>query len=107
MTRSLLSAVLVVACVASPALADKVTRAVSYRDLDLTQPEGVKTLRYRIGRAVTVVCGDAGPADLLMQEDVRACREHANAGADAQIAMAISHARYASAAPSGVLISSR
>jgi UrcA family protein len=108
MTCSLLSVAVAAAFVASPVLAEKVSMTVSYRDLDLTHAEGVAALRHRVANAVTAVCGEADTANLRSEEGVRACRRHAVAGADAQIALAVSEARQlAAAAPSGVLISSR
>lgn len=39
-----------------PATAQQITRVVSYRDLDLTSPAGVKALRHRLVSAVNRVC---------------------------------------------------
>lgn len=39
-----------------PATAQQITRVVRYRDLDLTNPAGVKALRHRLVSAVNRVC---------------------------------------------------
>lgn len=53
---------------------------VSYRDLDLSSPEGAKVLYKRIQAAATEVCGRPG-ADLLEQSIWRSCYRHAIADA--------------------------
>jgi UrcA family protein len=53
---------------------------VSYRDLDLSSPEGANALYRRIQAAAKEVCGRPG-ADLLEQSVWRGCYRHAIADA--------------------------
>ena len=48
--------------VTASAIAEQTAITVSYDDLDLTSPEGVDTLHYRIANAAREACGSA---DLL------------------------------------------
>jgi UrcA family protein len=45
----------------------KVSVTIQSRDLDLSSDQGVKTLKLRIHRAATEVCGDAAGSDYLEQ----------------------------------------
>ena len=57
---------------------------VSFRDLDLSTPEGANTLYRRIRTAAQKVCGYAG-ADVLSQNISRACYRNAIADAVAKV----------------------
>jgi len=85
---SITATLLLTAVVGSPALAEQITRAVSYHDLDLTQAAGVKTLHARVRRAATLVCRTAVPGSLL-QTQVLGCRQEAMAAVKPQISRAI------------------
>ncbi len=66
----------------APASAEQRVRinkvAVPYGDLDLTRVEGVKTLTFRLNRAVDQVCGrGATSASMSIRRQVQACREQA------------------------------
>jgi len=58
-----------------PATAQQITRVVSYRDLDLTSPAGIKTLRLRLASAVNRVCRPVG--DSLLGSETQQCRAQA------------------------------
>ena len=58
-----------------PATAQQLTRAVSYHDLDLTSPKGVKALRHRLSRAVGYVCRFASAGDQMLKSESQQCRE--------------------------------
>lgn len=51
------------------------TERVSYSDLDLTSPDGLKALDRRLDRAVKRVCGDIGLQNLSQQIGVSECRK--------------------------------
>jgi UrcA family protein len=60
---------------------------VSYADLDLSKPAGLRTLEGRVSAAADQVCGQ--PSRILKVDAQRkTCRSHALAGARGQIAMA-------------------
>lgn len=61
------------------------TSVVSYRDLDLTRPKGVRTLRNRVARAIDRVCGPAPRLEIAERQAYRACWTDAGAGALAQM----------------------
>ena len=103
MTRtSLLSALALLAVGTSPVLAETVvtgqrtsiddegrlTRLVSFRDLDLATPAGEKRLMRRVGGAVRYVCSPA--SDFLSETS---CAHYARRGARPQIARALELAR--------------
>lgn len=58
--------------------------AVGYADLDLGTDAGRRALDQRLARAVNTACGEASPADLRGQNDVRACRAELHASVAAQ-----------------------
>jgi UrcA family protein len=60
-----------------PATAQQVSRVVSYRDLDLTTPSGIRTLRRRLVSTVNRICRvPAASAPLLGVPD-QDCRAQA------------------------------
>ena len=65
------------ALLATPAIAETPvsrTSVVQLADLDLSSAHGRKLLDQRLSRAVIDVCGEASPADLAGQNDIRRCR---------------------------------
>jgi UrcA family protein len=96
---SLLCAATLVA-VASPAFADtvvtgkrpqsdgRITKVVSYSDLDITTAVGEKALMRRVSGAVRFVCSPAGD---FMQES--SCHSYAWRGARPQISLALDQAK--------------
>jgi UrcA family protein len=68
---------LLTVAIGCPATARQITRLVSYRDLDLTHPAGIKALRHRLVNAVNRVCRlDPAPGSRLGTED-QDCRAQA------------------------------
>lgn len=85
-------------------------RRVSYRDLDLANYEGEKTLNKRVRRAVSQVCYDAtGPNPVLAVEF--SCRSDSWHRAAPQISLAVQRAKdiaangYSNIAPVAIAIS--
>lgn len=68
------------------------SQIVSYADLDLSTPAGIRTLDGRIDRAVRKVCGKAY-IDLATSRGVRACRKDTLASVQDQRSRALSTAR--------------
>lgn len=60
------------------------TESVSYGDLDLTSPSGIRTLDRRISQAITRVCDRGDVRDLTSMSEERRCRSSANYAANAQ-----------------------
>jgi UrcA family protein len=58
----------------SPAIAQQITRTVSYHDLDLTTAIGTKQLRQRLRTAVNYVCRRVAPVDTLFRSENQQCR---------------------------------
>lgn len=50
------------------------TAIVHIGDLDLLTDSGVSQLDSRIDRAITIVCGDAHPYNILFTPGIRACQ---------------------------------
>lgn len=50
------------------------TAEVYYGDLNLLSEHGVNQLDRRIDRAITIVCGDDMPFDILFTPGIRACQ---------------------------------
>ena len=50
------------------------TETVSYADLDLARPEGVRELDRRLRSAIEYACGPVSSADPAGKRAVRACR---------------------------------
>jgi UrcA family protein len=74
--RLIIPTLLIASLAANPAHADwsdPASEIVSYADLDLSTPSGIKTLDGRIDRAVRKVCGKAY-MDLATSSSVRRCR---------------------------------
>ena len=72
---------------------DRLTQRVSYRDLDLSRPEGAATLQRRLRQAASQVCPEQPSVALvgtLMQ--VRRCQRTALATAQPQVLAAIAAA---------------
>lgn len=66
----------------------RLTRIVSFRDLDITTTEGERRLMRRVSKAVGFVCA---PAGTFMVES--ACRNYAWRGVRPQLATALAQAR--------------
>ena len=62
---------------------------VSYADLNLSNPQGVETLRYRVRSAATSLCAEGGAHDVSRQSRNQACFKAAMADADRQVAQAV------------------
>lgn len=73
--KTLAAAMLLTIAVNGPAAAQQLTRAVSYHDLDLTTPVGVKTFHRRLVRAVNYVCRFASAGGQLVKSENQDCRE--------------------------------
>ncbi|MBT2135080.1 UrcA family protein [Croceibacterium sp. LX-88] len=65
---------------------------VSYGDLDLTSPQGIKTLDRRLDRAVRRVCGDRTYQNLSLQAGVSECEKGTWAHINGQRQVAINKA---------------
>jgi len=63
---------------------------VSYADLNLANPAGVRQLNGRVYRAATRLCIEHGIQPLAVAMAGKACRNNAIAGAADQVQMAIS-----------------
>jgi len=75
---------------AAPALAQPVSVAVPYGDLDLTKQAGRATLDARLERAARRICGTLGPVrDVARIREWRACRAEARASYEAQVQVAL------------------
>lgn len=63
-----------------------VTVAVSFADLDLSNAEGVKTLSFRLSRAIDQACGRThDTASQTLRNKIKACRVNAMDSAVAAI----------------------
>lgn len=89
-TRIVLSA-LALAC-AAPALAEPVSIAVPYGDLDLTKADGRQALDQRLVRATRQVCGTAPARDLTRIAAHRSCLAEARASYQDQVTIALNAA---------------
>ena len=69
------AAVLLAVAINCPASAQQLTRVVSYHDLDLTKPAGVKALHHRLVRAINYVCRFASAGDQMLKSENQECRE--------------------------------
>jgi len=58
-----------------PATAQQLTRVVSYHDLDLTTPSGVRTFHRRLSRAAGFVCRFAHAGNDMLKSENQQCRE--------------------------------
>lgn len=85
-------AVLLAAGLARAAETDMETAQVrvSYADLNLASPFGMRTLRFRINQAVNQVCGQEQPPATF---ETKRCRHAARQDAMAQVARAVAAAR--------------
>jgi UrcA family protein len=89
--RLFIPTLLLASLTANPAHADwsdPASEIVSYADLDLSTPAGIKTLDGRIGRAVRKVCGKAY-MDLATSSNVRRCRKETLASVNHQRSQAL------------------
>ena len=112
MTRKPLILALALVAAASPALAEqvvtgkrltideqgRVTRTVTFADLNLASPAGEKTLLRRVGAAVKFVCRQG-----IDSIDENFCRNYAWDGARPQIDLALGQARGGSLVASATL----
>ncbi len=93
--RFIIPTLLIASLAANPAHADwsdPASEIVSYADLDLGTPAGVKTLDGRIERAVRKVCGKAY-MDLATSSGVRQCRKETLASVQHQRSEALASAQ--------------
>ena|SRR5687767_4349935 len=75
---------------ASPATDVEVrTKAVSFGDLDLTRPKGLRVLKRRIADAVVRVCEPAARMTIAEQQIYRVCAAEAAADAHEQVKRAV------------------
>jgi UrcA family protein len=65
------------------------TKAVSFGDLDLTRPKGVRALKRRVADAVERVCDHAKRMTVYEQQVYRVCAAEATADAHAQVERAV------------------
>jgi UrcA family protein len=87
---TILTAALVLgASTTAPASAQTTAVRVSYADLDLKSPAGVKTLNRRLAVALSRVCGDLPTTSIGDTRPVQECRAEAQKGIDAQVAEAM------------------
>jgi UrcA family protein len=87
------AAALACAAIAAPTLAEPVTLAVPYGDLDLTTQDGRAILDIRLARAARMVCGDVSATrDLLAKRAHRACVAEARANTRDQVELALNAA---------------
>lgn len=77
MSKIILSAILLSASFAIPAVAQEVTRDVhiDYSDLNLDSSSGIRALDRRISRAVNIVCPEDGRVDLASAMKIDKCRK--------------------------------
>jgi UrcA family protein len=73
--KTLAAAALLAIAVNGPAAAQQLTRVVSYHDLDLTKPDGVKIFHRRLVRAVNYVCRFASAGGQTLKSENQDCRE--------------------------------
>ena len=98
MTRKFISTIaLGAALISAPAFAqDQTSVHVSYADLNLASPAGVKVFHRRLEDAVTKICGTADPRDMGRRAMVQACRDSTQATTERverqTLAAATSHA---------------
>jgi UrcA family protein len=67
------------------ATTEKVTEVVSYADLDLLDPQGLRALEERIEVAVINVCGEPAAPAMWAVKAVEECRSAASDDAKAQL----------------------
>ena len=72
-----------------PATAQQITRVVSYRDLDLTRPAGVRTLRHRLVSAVNLVCRVRPAGGSLLGVEDQECRSQALSDVESRMLHAV------------------
>jgi UrcA family protein len=78
---------------AQPAPEAAPSQAVSYRDLDLSRPDGQRELMARVHAAAESVCGPAPTAtDLARNTAYRSCLKTAESSASAQMLQLIADA---------------
>jgi UrcA family protein len=80
----------------SPAIAQdivqRITRVVSYHDLNLARPADVKTFHHRLMRAVNFVCRYKRPGDPMLGAEDNACRKQALSDVQPKVLNAIAKA---------------
>lgn len=92
MFKRIVLPVLALAC-ATPALAEPVTIAVPFGDLDLTKDAGRKVLDQRLARATRKLCGGATPTRSLSQiKNYHACLAEVATGYQPQVELALNNA---------------
>ena len=91
MLKTILTIALLATALPAAAQTEKVTREVhvSYADLDLRSPDGVKALDHRLRVAIAQVCPETQPQDRQIASSVLRCRHAAHIGAAAQRAAAL------------------
>jgi UrcA family protein len=73
----------------TPAGAQEVSQPVSYGDLDLATPGGVRALETRLDAAIRQVCGGPGAFDLGARLRRKACRRATSAKVQDQVSVAV------------------
>jgi UrcA family protein len=100
---ALLCASLAVSSACSAAENDEATRRILYGDLDLSTPDGLKTLNRRINHALDVVCLDPnGPSPAAVVD--ANCRRNSWQATRRDVALAIARQQSARATAEGVLV---
>ena len=89
---ALIAASIVVALTGTPALAQTVTKTVSYAGIDLSSLSGQHRLNRMVAAAVGEICGTGYDSDLTANMAVDACRRGAMATARPQMARAFARA---------------
>lgn len=89
---ALIAASIVVALTGTPALAQTVSKSVSYAGLDLSTPSGQHRLDHMVAAAVGEICGIDYERDLTVSMATNACRRAAMASARPQMARAFAKA---------------
>ena len=89
----IIATVALLAATAAPSIAAGEPQArVSYADLDLRHPAGVKQLDHRLHRAVEAVCADHGADARITWPDLARCHRAALASAADQRAAVLASA---------------
>jgi len=87
-----------------PATAQQITRVVSYRDLDITTPAGVRALRHRLVKTVNAICRVPAAGGHLLGAEDQDCRVQALSDVEPRMLRAVALAEKRAA---GVQLASR
>jgi UrcA family protein len=107
--KSIISAALVLASVATSAGAavetETVSRNVAYGDLNLSSDKGIGILKRRIANAVNEVCGDPHEIGVKAQAMRKQCQVQAQANADTQLALLLQTRQQMASRPASIRVS--